>query len=495
LKIIKLLKERGGLLSRTNILSHLMKLSKRKMVSFHVPGHKNGKIFEKYYKTFINNINIGKLDITEIPEADNLHAPQGIIKEAQERAAEFYGAKHTFFLVNGTTSGIYAMIMATAKPGDKIIIPRDCHKSVINGIILGGMVPVYIRPEVNTELLLSMAVTPEAVEKALIDHPDTKAVVITYPNYYGICSDIKKIAEIVHRYDKILLVDEAHGAHLKLSDKLPLSSLDAGADIVVQSTHKTMPAYTQSSMLHVKSENIDLDKLRFMISLNQSTSPSYILMASLDMAITIAIEEGHFLMEKLIDNINYFYNELKELEGTTILSKDIIGRFGVKDLDITKLTVGMKDVGIDGITIEGTLRRKYNIQIEMANIYNILAVSSIANVKTDFERLVKALRAIHDDRKVTRRKVELPEYSFMIPEMKFLPREAAYSSKKYIPFLESNGKVSGEYIIPYPPGIPLVCPGEVITEEIIEYVKILKHMGINMIGTSDEKLDSIKVLE
>ncbi|WIF95928.1 aminotransferase class I/II-fold pyridoxal phosphate-dependent enzyme [Caminicella sporogenes] len=474
------------------ILNNLIKLSKKDMVSFHVPGHKNGKIFEKYYRNFVNNIS--KLDTTEIYGNDNLHFPKGMIKEAQEKAAKFYGAYNTFFLINGTTCGIYAMIMAATNSGDKIIVTRDCHRSVINAIILGGLVPVYVMPQIDNERFLSMGVTPHSIERALKENPDAKAVVITYPNYYGICSDIKKIANIVHKYNKLLLVDEAHGAHLKLHYKLPMSSLELGADIVVQSTHKTLPSFTQSSLLHVKSKRIDLDKLKFMLSLNQSSSPSYILMTSLDMAITIAMKEGQFLMDKLIDNINEFVNMINNLDGIDVLSKDIKGSYGAYDLDITKITISMRDIGIDGVTAEEILRKKYNIQVEMADMFNILAVSSIANEKNDFERLSKAIKNIHSNKKITRKKIELPEYNFKSYEMKIIPREAVYMEKESIPFTESKGKISGEYIIPYPPGIPLICPGEIITEEVIEYVKVLKSIGLNIIGMSDEKLDTIKVI-
>jgi len=463
------------------------------MVSFHVPGHKNGKVYEKYFSNFMKDI--VKLDITEIPEYDNLFFPQGIIKEAQQRAASLYGAKETFFLVNGTTSGIYSMILSVLEPGEKIIIPRDCHKSVINGIILGDLHPVYIRPEVDSTNYMSMGVTPEAVEKAIQENKEAKVVLITYPNYYGLCSDIKGIVEIVKKYDKILLVDEAHGAHLKLSEKLPISSLDAGADIVVQSTHKSLPSLTQSSMLHVNSDRIDIDKLKFMLSLTQSSSPSYLLMASLDVAMTIIQDEGSFLMEKLLDNIEFFKEEIRKLKGVETISKEIVGSYGVKDIDITKITIRMNDIGISGIVLEEILRKKFNIQAEMANIHNLLLVSSIGNEKSDFQRLLKAIESIYFDKGITHKKKELPEFSFMIPKMKLLPREALYKEKTHIPLFQSQGRISCEYIIPYPPGIPLVCPGEVITNEIIEYVRLLKDSGINIIGTSDMDLKNISVVK
>ncbi|SHK17324.1 aminotransferase class I/II-fold pyridoxal phosphate-dependent enzyme [Paramaledivibacter caminithermalis] len=475
------------------IVNELKKLSKRNMVSFHVPGHKSGKIFERY--NLSNFHNIGKFDITEIPGADNLYAPEGMIKEAQERAKEFYGGDYTFFLINGTTCGVISMIMAATNPGDKIIVSRDCHKAIISGMILGGVMPIYIKPKICYELFLSMAITPKTIERAIKENPDAKAVVITYPNYYGVCSDIEKIAEIVHKYDKVLLVDEAHGAHLKLSENLPISALDAGADIVVHSTHKTLPSFTQSSMLHVKGKRIDIDKLKTMLSLTQSSSPSYLLMLSLDMAMTVATGEGKYLMEKLIDNIEDFRKEINKIEGLNIFSKEIKGKYGVKDIDITKITINMKEIGIDGIKLEEILRKKYNIQVEMADMYNILAVSSIANDRNDFNRFARALEGIYNDKRVPHKKSELPEFSFAIPKMEVLLREATYRKKKSIPFSKSSGKISGEYIIPYPPGIPLICPGEVISQEIIEYVQILKNIGINIIGTCDESINTINVIK
>lgn len=479
-------------MKRPIIFNELSKLSKRNMVSFHVPGHKNGKIFRKYSLGIDSNI--GEFDITEIPGSDNLHAPEGIIREAQERAKAFYGADHTFFLINGTTCGIISMIMAVTNPGDKIIVQRDCHRSVVSGMILGGVVPIYVKPQVHSSLLLSVAVTPESIEEALKENPDAKAVIITYPNYYGVCSDIEKIVQTVHKYNKILIVDEAHGAHLKLSDKLPISALDAGADMVAQSTHKTLPSLTQSSMLHVRNGRIDMDKLKTMLALNQSSSPSYLLMASLDMAVTILAQEGNFLMEKLIENINDFVKEISEIEGLNLVSKEIIGRYGVKDIDLTKLTISMESVGIEGTRLEEILRNKYNIQFEMADIYNILAVASISNDRNDFNRLSRALRSIYDDKKIPHRKIKLDEFSFRIPKMEVLPRDAVYSEKKSVQFSKSCGRISGEYIIPYPPGIPLICPGEVISEEIIKYVQTLKSLGISVIGTSDESLNTIKVI-
>lgn len=480
-------------MNSSTLINNLLNAINENTASFHVPGHKIGNIYNKYHRNFIENIS--KIDTTEIPGTDNLHAPKGIIKQAQERAAQFYGADESFFLVNGSTGGIYSMIMAATKPGDKIIVQRDCHKSVINAMILGGLIPIYIKPEVDTNSQLSLGVTPKSMEDALIGHPDATAVIITYPNYYGICGNIEEIVNIVHKHNKIFLVDEAHGAHLRLSEKLPISALDAGADIVVQSTHKTLTSFTQSSMLHIKGNRVNRDKLKFMLSLTQSTSPSYILMASLDMAIEIAIKEGKFLMDKLLGHIHSFKENLEGYKDINILSEDKLQTHEKINIDPTKLVINMKSLGISGTNIEEILRKKYNIQVEMSDAFNILSVTSIGNEKNDFDRLAKALKSIHDDKHIAHKKIEVPQYSFRIPDMKIIPRDALYREKTSKPFDKSSGLISGEYIIPYPPGIPLICPGEVITDEIIEYVKMLKSMEINIVGLSDEKLDMINVIK
>ncbi|MBB6218708.1 lysine decarboxylase [Anaerosolibacter carboniphilus] len=476
------------------ILDRLLKHSRKDMVSFHVPGHKSGKIYDRFnYKNFTGQLL--SIDITEIPGTDNLHAPEEMIKKAQEKAARFYKADHTFFLVDGTSCGIIAMLMAVANPGDKVIVPRDCHKSVIHGLILGNITPVYIQPEVWVEKGISMGIRPETVEQALKEYPEAKAVLITYPNYYGICSDIEAIATIVHKYDKILLVDEAHGAHFNLSDLLPMSALEAGADIVAQSTHKTLPAFTQASMLHVRSQRIDVNRLKVMLAMQQSTSPSYLLMASLDLARTIAEAEGKFLMNQLLGHIETLKNQIMESEKIKILDHTTVASYGVKAVDPTKLVIDMTALGIQGTVLEELLRTKYHIQMELANINVAVAVATIGNERKDFDRLAHALMTIKDGKGIVHRHVETPLYSYQLPKMKLTPRQSIYMEKSAVDFADSSGKISGEYLIPYPPGIPIVCPGEEITTEVIEYIKTLKKNGIQIVGLEDTTLQKIKVIE
>lgn len=479
------------------ILKQLLTHKEKKKVSFHIPGHKNGKIYEKYETQYFSRDTLEKLlslDITEMPGTDNLHAPKEMIYEAQQRAAKFYKADHTFFLVNGTSSGNISALMTVANPNDKVIVPRDCHKSVMHGLILGGLIPVYIHPQISEETHIPMGIKPQAVEKAILENPDVKAVVLTYPNYYGMCSDIEAIADIVHKYDKIFIVDEAHGAHFNLSHRLPISAIEAGADIVSQSTHKTLPAFTQSSMLHVQSKRVDIDRLRLMLMMHQSSSPSYLLMASLDAARTIVEKDGSKWMHQLLKNVDDFYHAISQIEGIGIIREDIIGKCGIKDVDRTRLVINMTSLGISGITLDQLLSEKYHIQMEMSDMNHVVAVTTIGNEQEDFEQLLEALKDIKRKQTGTYKKTAWPQFLYPVPKVRIIPREAVFCEKIEIDFASSGGKISGEYIIPYPPGIPILCPGEEITPELIAYVNKLKASGINIIGMKDAELKEIKVI-
>ncbi|WZL73198.1 aminotransferase class I/II-fold pyridoxal phosphate-dependent enzyme [Clostridiaceae bacterium 35-E11] len=480
------------------ILNQLVQHAKQEKISFHVPGHKNGEIYKKYKNQYFSKDTLTKLltlDVTEIPGTDNLYAPKEMIAEAQKRAARFYKADHSFFLVNGTSAGNISALMTVANPNDKVIVPRDCHKSVMHGLIIGGFIPVYIQPEVSKEMNIPMGIKPETVEQAILENPDAKAVVLTYPNYYGICSDIEAIAKIVHKYEKVLVVDEAHGAHFNLSDRLPISAIEAGADIVSQSTHKTLPAFTQSSMLHVKSKSIDVDRLRQMLMMHQSSSPSYLLMASLDAARTVVEHDGSKWMNQLLKNIDDFYDAISQTEGIGFIYEDIIGKYGVKNLDRTRLVINMASLGISGTALDQILSEKYHIQMEMSDMNHVVAVTTIGNSQKDFNRLLNALQDIRKKERGTDKKITALPIAYAVPKVNIIPRDAAFSKKTEVNFLCSENKISGEYIIPYPPGIPLLCPGEEITAELIEYVNKLKVSGVNIIGMKDNELKRIKVIQ
>ncbi|AOY75472.1 aminotransferase class I/II-fold pyridoxal phosphate-dependent enzyme [Clostridium formicaceticum] len=479
-------------MKETPLLDRLLELQEEKIVSFHVPGHKNGKIFNtthyKNFKKFLPDI-----DTTEIIGTDYLHNPKEVIQKAQQRASEVFKSDATFFLINGSTSGIYSMIMAVTSPGDKIIVARNCHQSVINATILGDLVPVYLYPEMDSYHGIPLGISPEEVKKKLIACPDAKAVMLTYPTYHGFTSDLKKIAEIVHGYGKILLVDEAHGAHLGLNEKLPMTALECGADAVVQSTHKTLPAFTQSSMLHVQGNKIDIDKLKFMLKIHQSSSPSYILMASLDLATTIYQDLGSQLMEALLEHIEEFKSKIKGTKGVTVLEDTSLGKNSIKGMDATKLWISMEQNQINGYQLEKKLRNKYGIQMELSNMYGILGVTSIANDGEDFEKLYEALTDIA--KKEGEGHLEKRQFfSYPIPKQMLTPKEALYRKKKQVPIEKSIGFVSGEYLIPYPPGIPILMPGEVIEEEIITYIRVMIESGMEILGLKDHQWKNIEIL-
>jgi lysine decarboxylase len=440
-------------------------------IPFHMPGHKLGKgIPCEVLK------NLPLMDITEIPGADNLHYPEGIIKEAQLLASEAFGADSTFFLVNGSTSGIHAMIMAMCRPGDQLIVSRDCHRSVITGMMLAGARPVYINPEFNQDFGIPTAINPHVLEKALASNPDAVGVLITRPNYYGVCSDIKRIAEIVHKYGKVLAVDEAHGAHLRFSERLPLCALDGGADICVQSAHKTLPALTQGSYLHVKNGRIDMDRLREMLHMLQTSSPSYIIMAMLDIARDIMDRCGREYFSEIFDNLGRIHSQTDSDRLRWLCSKDIVRG----DKDPTRLVINVKKLGLTGYEAGKILREKYNIFIEMSDMSNIVLIITIADQYENFERLYLGLEGLSKYSKYSTQNkifsqsiVYQPNISMQAIELKDVLNLKATNAKLF----RAEGRVSKDMITPYPPGIPLICPGEKITKEAIEYISELISKG------------------
>lgn len=478
---------------KTPLFDALKEYVSRDTLPFHVPGHKKGIGTDKEFLDFIG-ANPFKIDVTVFQLVDSLHHPKGPIKEAQELAALAYGADHSFFSIHGTTGAIQAMIMSVVSPNEKILVPRNIHKSVTAAIILSGAVPVYMTPEVDKKLGIAHGVTPETVEETLKENPDAKAVLIINPTYYGVATDIKKISDIVHKYNIPFIVDEAHGPHLKFSDKLPLSALDAGADICAQSTHKIIGSLTQASLLHVKGNRVNPKRVQQMLNLLQTTSPSYILMASLDCARRQIATEGTKLLEYAIDLSNYTRDEINKIPGFYCFGKEIIGTPGSFSIDPTKLTISCRELGITGYELERILADDYHIQMELADFYNVLAVGSFGDTKDGMNKLIKALKEISD--KYIGKNTSVPSFLDIpdIPTKMLNPRDAFYSDKRSIPLSESVGKISAEFLLAYPPGIPILCPGELISEEIIKYVEDLKRANLYVQGTEDHSVNNINVL-
>ena len=469
--------------------------AKRDITPFHVPGHKRGKGVDHEFYEFMGP-NPFSIDVTIFKMVDGLHNPKSCIKEAQDLAADAYGVKKTFFAVNGTSGAIQAMIMSVVKPGEKILVPRNVHKSVSGGIILSGSMPVYMNPEVDAELGIAHGVKPETVEKMLKQHPDTKAVLIINPTYYGAATDIRKIAEIVHSYDIPLIVDEAHGPHLHFHEDLPLSAVDAGADICCQSTHKIIGAMTQMSMLHVNSDRVDMNRIQQILSLLHTTSPSYPLMASLDCARRQIAVEGRELLGKTLKLANELRAEINKIPGISSFGNEIVGKYGIHSFDETKLSITAKELGLTGFELETLLVDDYNIQVELSDFYNALALITLGDTEESTGKLLDALKDIskrfYGQGKVLEGGVRrMPP----IPEAALIPREAFYSETNKIKFEESEGKICAEMIMAYPPGIPVITPGEKISKSIIEYVKELKEAKLHVQGMEDPELEYIKVIE
>lgn len=468
---------------KTPIINKLNDIVDEDLISFHVPGHKLGKIYNRLgYTSIIEKIY--KMDTTEIIETDNLHSPDGIIKESQKRASKAFKSDKTYYLVNGTTCGIQASIMTVCSPKDKLIVNRDCHQSVINGCILGDVKPIYINSNINKKNNIIEGINIDEVINVIDSNLDARAILLTYPTYYGCTYDLKAICDYAHDRNMIVIVDEAHGAHLGLSDKLPKTSLEQGADIVIQSTHKTLPSFTQSSMLHINGNRVDNNKLEMNLRIMQSSSPSYSLMSSLELAVDIYINNGKELMKELLVNIDNFKDSIKDNIPIDIYN----------DYDKTKIFIESKKLGLTGYKLEEILRYKYNIQVELSNYYGVLLICTIGNVSSDFELLKKSLIDIYDK---YNKDIFLEEviYPRDIPIQVLTPREAFYKPKKSVKIYDSIGMISGEYIIPYPPGISLLSPGEIISKDIIDYVVYCNQNGMSVSGMKDSKLEFIQVID
>lgn len=480
--------------NETPLFDALKEYVNRETIPFHVPGHKKGVGIDEEFKSFIGD-NPFKIDVTVFKLVDSLHHPTGPIKKAQELAADAYGSDASFFSMHGTSGAIQAMIMSVVNSGEKIIIPRNVHKSVTAGIILSGAIPVYMQPELDKNVGIAHGVTPETVKNTLEANPDAKAVLIINPTYYGVATDIKKIADIVHSYDMPLIVDEAHGPHLGFNEKLPMSAMEAGADICAQSTHKIIGAMTQCSLLQVRSERIDIHRVQQILNILQTTSPSYVLMASLDCARRQIALHGEELLDKTIEMANHARAEINKIPGFYCFGDEILGNPGVCALDPTKITITCRDLGITGYELDMILSNMYHIQMELSDLYNVLAVGSFGDTKENIDALLQALRKISEEYYGKGNKksdfIDIPS----IPEQELIPREAFNSSKTAVAIKNSVGMISGEFLMAYPPGIPILCPGEKITQEIVDYVQRLKDTGLYVQGTEDPEVEFIKVVK
>ena len=472
------------------IYEGLVKLRKKRIVPFDVPGHKRGRGNPELVE-LLGEKCVG-IDVNSMKPLDNLGHPISIIRDAEELAAEAFGAAHAFLMIGGTTSSVQTMILSTCKSGDKIILPRNVHKSAINALVLCGAIPIYIEMSVDPKIGIALGLENERVEQAIKEHPDAKAILINNPTYYGICSDLKGLTEIAHAAGMKVLVDEAHGAHLHFTDKLPLSAMDAGADMSAVSMHKSGGSLTQSSLLLVGNQ-MNPEYVRQIINLTQSTSASYLLMASLDVSRRNLALRGKESFEKVIELSEYARREINAIGGYYAYSKELIDGVSVCDFDVTKLSVYTQGIGLTGIEVYDLLRDEYDIQIEFGDIGNILAYISIGDRIQDIERLVGALADIK--RLYSRDGKDLIAGEYIQPELVLSPQEAFYSERRSLTLDESVGQVCGEFVMCYPPGIPILAPGERITQGLVDYIQFAKERGCSLQGTEDPEVNHINVIK
>lgn len=463
---------------------------KKRIVPFDVPGHKRGRGNPELV-SLLGERCVG-LDVNSMKPLDNLCHPSSVIREAEDLAAAAFGAAHSFFMVGGTTSSVQNMIFSVCKEGDKIIMPRNVHKSAINALILCGAIPVYVNPEVDKKLGISLGMEPKKLLQAVEDNPDAVAVLVNNPTYYGICSDLKSIVKIAHEHGMKVLVDEAHGTHFSFNDDLPVSGMAAGADMSAVSMHKSGGSLTQSSIL-LLSESMNADHVRQIINLTQTTSASYLLMASLDISRRNLALNGANSFKKVMDMAVYARAEINDIGDYYAYGKELINGTSVYDFDVTKLAVYTRDLGLAGIEVYDILRDEYDIQIEFGDISNILAYISIGDRQQDIERLVGALDDIK--RLFKRDKAGMLSAEYINPKVAVPPRKAFYSEKISLPIRAAEGKICTEFVMCYPPGIPILAPGELITKEIIEYILYAKAKGCSMQGTEDFEVERLNVLK
>jgi arginine decarboxylase len=479
-------------LSQSNapIYEALERFRRMRVVPFDVPGHKRGRGNPELVQLF--GAQCVGIDVNSMKPLDNLCHPVSVIREAEELAAQAFGAAHAFLMVGGTTSSVQSMVLTVCKPGDKIILPRNVHRSVINALVLCGATPVYVNPDMDHRLGIALGMKIEQLEQVIADNPDAVAVLVNNPTYYGICSDLRKIVQLAHAHNMLVLADEAHGTHFYFGDNLPVSAMAAGADMAAVSMHKSGGSLTQSSFLLI-GPNVGSGYTRQIINLTQTTSASYLLMASLDIARRNLALRGKEEISKVVGMAEYARQEINQIGGYYAYSRELVNGGSVYDFDVTKLSVHTLDIGLAGIEVYDILRDEYDIQIEFGDLGNILAYISIGDRRQDIERLVSALSEIR--RRFQRDKTGLMSHEYIAPEVLVTPQQAFYAPKRSLPLKEAVGRVCSEFVMCYPPGIPILAPGEQITPDILSYIEYAKEKGCSITGTEDPLVENLNVLE
>ena len=480
--------------SRTPLLDAIVEFGKGEPAYFRIPGHR----FEQGVSPRLRGVfgdGVFRCDLSEAEGLDDLHQAEGVIRKAQELAAELWGAKESFFLVNGTTCGNEAMVLSTVKQGERVMVPRNAHKSILMGLIMSGAEPCYVMPQYYKEWNLWGSVDPEDVRKEFDRGGEgCRAVFVVSPTYYGVCSDLRKIGDICHEHGAVLCVDEAHGSHLYFSDLLPEGALRQGVDLCSQSIHKTAGSLSQSSLLQIGSERVNRDWVAANLQMVQSTSPSYVLMASLDAARQELALHGGEMMEKALELADGARRELKRIPGIQVLDREVASRTRVHQLDPLRLVFSARELGIGGYRMQELLYEQDGVSTELADEENVVCVITFANTKQDIRRLIEAVRRISKQKEFHGEPLKPVEWEFSLPDKVLNPREAYFHKKVTVNWEDAAGMVAGEMIVPYPPGIPLIYPGELISREIWQQVEDCRRRGLSIHGPGDRSMKTIQVI-
>ena len=475
---------------RAPIYEALEAFQKMRVVPFDVPGHKRGRGNPELTKLLGETCM--RLDVNSMKPLDNLCHPVSVIADAEQLAAEAFGAAHAFLMVGGTTSAVQSMVLTAVKRGEKIILPRNVHRSVMGAMVLGGAVPVYVNPAGDKRLGIPLGMRVEDVRRAIKENPDAKAVFVNNPTYYGICSDLRSIVKLAHEHGMLCLVDEAHGTHFYFGENMPVSAMAAGADMAAVSMHKSGGSLTQSSIL-LTGPGMSAGYVRQIINLTQTTSGSYLLLSSLDISRRNLALRGREAFKQVVELAEYARTEINRIGGYYAYSKELINGDSNYDFDVTKLSIHTRDIGLAGIEVYDLLRDEYDIQAEFGDLGNILAYLSIGDRQREVERLVSALAEIK--RRFSRDKSTLMDFDYIDPIVAMSPQEAFYGEKESLPIRETAGRVCSEFVMCYPPGIPILTPGEQITEEIIDYIAYALEKGCSMTGPEDPGIERLNVLK
>lgn len=487
--------------SRHPLIDALKQFVERPHAAFYTPGHKQGHGAAQRLKQLLGH-QIFSADLPELPGLDNLFSPDGVIHAAQTLAAQTFGADQSWFLTNGSTCGIEAAVLATCASGQEIIVPRNLHQSVVSALILSGALPIFVAPEADVALGIAHGISVDAIKRALTQHPGTRAIMLVSPTYYGVCGDVGAIATLAHNQSIPLLVDEAHGAHFAFHPELPPSALAQGADLTVQSTHKVLSALTQASMLHIQGDRIRVDWVSRALQLVQSSSPSYLLLASLDAAQAQMQELGVELMTHTLKLATHAREAIARIPGLHVFELPLPGTTAAAYLDPTRLTVDVSALGITGFDADELLHEQLAVTAELPALKTLTFIISLGNTMADIEQLVHAFRVLVERASVVHKhglqpSAVLPTDIPMVPAVSvpaMSPRDAFFADSEQVAIARATGRISTELICPYPPGIPVLLPGERITVEAIQTLRVVHAAGGVITGCIDASLNTLSVV-